>query len=173
MSWPDVVTAIGSVVVAVFSGFLFMVNRRLKDLQERRENPDPIVFEKQVWVDQPRESERGALYVSLSIINPGDNSIYLRSLNIKEWELIDFVCRPGQFIKSAAEEYVIIPPRGNYNLNTSFRLTDPDEVMLRLVNRKGETISLILTYVGGAKESYLTMDVHVRVVFPPSYISGL
>jgi len=165
--------ALSSVAMAVLSFFLFKINRAIMHLQDRRENPRPVVVDTRVYIllsprlvvppGSPRRFHAAShvLHVKLYLSNPGDNPIYLKVLTIDEWELQDFLIDRSQFIREPKGNLVIIPPRDKYYLGIDFPLTNPDKAIERMGAGEGRKARLVLEFAGGTKTGKLPIDVKV------------
>jgi len=169
----NVLAALSSVAMAVFSFFLFRINRALMNLQDQRENPRPVVFDTRVYIllsprlevsPGPPPRFRAATYVlhvKLYLSNPGDSPIYLKVLTIDEWDLQDFLIDRSQFIRNPKGDLVVIPPRDKYYLGIDFPLTNPDKAIERMEAGEGKKARLVLEFTGGTKTGKLPINVKV------------
>jgi len=161
----NVLAALSSVAMAVFSFFLFRINRALMNLQDQRENPRPVVVRTRAYVrSSPQwvEATTHVLHVKLDLFNPGDSLIYLKELAVDEWELQDFLFDRTQFIKDPKGNLVIIPPRDKCHLEIYFLLANPDKAIERMRAGEGKRARLVLEFTGGTKTGKLPIDVEVR-----------
>ena len=176
MQWWNVLVALSSGAMAILSFFLFKINRAIMHLQDRRENPRPVVVNTRVCIllsprlvvppGSPRRFHAAShvLHVKLCLSNPGDSPIYLKVLTIDEWELQDFLIDRSQFIRDPKGNLVIIPPRDKYDLGIDFPLTNPDKAIERMGAGEGKKARLVLEFTGGTKTGKLPIDVKVAVL---------
>ena len=171
----NVLVVLSSGAMAVFSFFLFKINRANKNLQDQRENPRPIVVDTMAYIllsprlvvppGFPRRFHAAShvLHVKLYLSNPGDSPIYLKVLTIDEWELRDFLIDRSQFIRDPKGDLVVIPPRDKYFLGIDFPLINFDTAKAkeRMEAGEGEKARLVLEFTGGTKTGKLPIDVKV------------
>jgi len=164
----ELIVAVSAGITALFTSLLWYVNKKLKDLEDQRVNPKPVVIERIAFVT-PRaickDTPEGfpVLFVHLFLHNSGDNPIYLKELRVKEWSLKEKLAKskkplvhsPG--IRHSEEERqpipaMIIPPRDHKSFIVEFILKSEPA-------HGGGPLVLELIYVGGKRTGNLDIEV--------------